>query len=204
MSQCPFHYREHRCTDPHLINRFIDTFPLALITSQAGGNFHSSHIPLLRNPDGTLSGHVDRRNPQFREAASFKCHIAFIGPSSYIPPEAYRNAQLPTWNYLAVHMQADIEVIDSETENLDILMQSAQRFAPEGCEYRVDPQDPRVIRNLPHILGLAIRPESIEGRFKLSQDKPPQDQASALDWLIEQHRAAHKQLLEFSSSLRLL
>lgn len=201
MSQCPFHYREHRCTDQRLINRFIDTFPLALITSQADGNFHSSHIPLLRNPDGTLFGHVDRRNPQFREAASFKCHIVFMGPSSYIPPEGYCDAQLPTWNYLAVHLQANIEVIDIETENLSILMQSAQRFAPEGCEYRVDPQDSRVIRNMPHILGLAIRPESIEGRFKLSQDKPPQDQISALNWLMEQHQAANKQLLAFFSSL---
>ncbi|MGH8385068.1 MAG: FMN-binding negative transcriptional regulator [Pseudomonas sp.] len=201
MSLCSFHYREYRCKDQSLINRFIDTFPLALITSERDGNFHCSHIPLLLNPDGTLFGHVDRRNPQFMNAESLKCHIAFVGPSGYIPPEAYQNTQLPTWNYLAVHMQASIDVIDNENINFDLLLQSSRRFAPINCDERVDSRDPRVIRNLPHIFGLLIRPENIEGRFKLSQDKPSEDQSSALNWLIKQQTINHKQLFDFVSAL---
>lgn len=185
MSQCPFHYTDYRCTDEAAIGRFVDAFPLALITSVADGRFCSSHIPLLRNPDGSLFGHVDRRNPQFEGRSAFDAHIVFMGPSSYVPPEGYRNRQLPTWNYLAVHMDARIEVIDREPEALAILERTAERLAHYGSAYRVDPQDPRVVANLPHILGLAIDPQQVEGRFKLSQDKREEDRDAALDWFIE-------------------
>ncbi|MFC0708448.1 FMN-binding negative transcriptional regulator [Azorhizophilus paspali] len=196
MSICPFHYREYRCTDQGLINQFIDTFPLALITSQLDRQFQSSHIPLLRAIDGTLFGHVDRRNPQFNESTRLNCQIVFIGPSSYIPPEGYQGKQLPTWNYLAVHMQAEVEVLHEEARNLEILKQSADQLARQRSAYSVDPQDPRVLHNLPYILGLSIHPRSIEGRFKLSQDKSKKDQEAALEWILEQSRVDHKQLLD--------
>ncbi len=196
MSQCPFHYADYRCTGDEPIGRFVDAFPLALITSYQNGRFCSSHIPLLRNSDGTLFGHVDRRNPQFEGRSGFEAHIVFMGPSSYIPPEGYRNRQLPTWNYLAVHMDARIEVIDREAEALAILERTAERLAHYGSAYRVDPQDPRVVANLPHILGLSIVPSQVEGRFKLSQDKREEDRAAALDWFIEAQGRDLRGLLE--------
>ncbi|WP_263142181.1 FMN-binding negative transcriptional regulator [Pseudomonas sp. RIT-PI-AD] len=196
MNHCPFHYSDYRCTRRDLIDRFIDAFPLALITSYVEGRYHSSHIPLLRNPDGTLYGHVDRRNPQFEAGAGFDAHIVFVGPSSYIPPEAYRHRQLPTWNYLAVHLDARVEVIDSGPEVLTILQRTAEQLAHCGSTFQVEEEDPRVVANLPHILGLTITPSSIEGRFKLSQDKRSEDSASALDWLLDKRRDDLRDLLE--------
>ena len=204
MKNCTFHYTEHCCTDQHLINTFIDVFPLALTTTFTNETFHSSHIPLLRNADGTLLGHVDKNNPQFIGNRKITSKVVFTGPSSYIPPLAYSAPQLPTWNYVAVHIQAHIEVIDSETEKLEILKQSALRFAPEGCNYNVEPQDPRVIKNLPHIRGITVHPISIEGRFKLSKDKPIVDYLSALEWLLEQHKNEHKKMADISSFIRKL
>ncbi|WP_312934596.1 FMN-binding negative transcriptional regulator [Pseudomonas sp.] len=200
MSQCPFHYTDYRCIDPGAINRFIDAFPLALITSTADGRFCSSHIPLLRNPDGSLFGHVDRRNPQFEARTALEAQLVFMGPSSYVPPEGYRHRQLPTWNYLAVHMHARIQVIDQAPETLAILERTAACLAHHGSTYRVDPHDPRVVANLPHILGLAIEPLQVEGRFKLSQDKREEDRDAALDWFIDAQGRDLRALLEHLKS----
>jgi transcriptional regulator len=195
MSACPFHYSQYRSTTLELINRFIDTFPLATLTSQEDSQFFCSHIPLLRQADGSLFGHVDGGNPQFRGKDAVSCQIVFMGPSAYIPPEGYVSAQLPTWNYLAVHMQANVQVSRKAHQNLEILQQTAQRLATGTLRYQVDPADPRVVANLPHILGLSIHPTSAEGRFKLSQDKTAADTSAALDYLLSQRLDEHRALL---------
>lgn len=86
MPTCPFHYPHHRSTEQQLIDRFIDAFPLATITSRQEDVFISSHIPLLRQSDGSLFGHVDVKNPQFNKTQRLSCQIIFMGPSAYIPP----------------------------------------------------------------------------------------------------------------------
>ncbi len=195
MSACPFHYSQYRATSPELIDRFIDAFPLAILTSHEEGRFFSSHIPLLRQADGSLFGHVDGANPQFRGHGEIRCQIIFTGPSAYIPPEAYVSSQLPTWNYLAVHMQAIVRVSENAPQNLEILQQTAQRLATGDRSYHVDPADPRVLKNLPHIRGLSIHPICVEGRFKLSQDKTAPDASAALNHLLSQSLDEHRDLL---------
>lgn len=195
VTTCPFHYPQYRSTNQRLIDRFIDTFPLATITSQQEGRLTSSHIPLLRQPDGSLFGHVDVRNPQFNTTSRLSCQIIFMGPSAYIPPHAYASQQLPTWNYLAVHMQAQVFVSTSPRQNIEILQRTAERLATQRADYRIDPNDPRVLTNLRNIRNLEIHPEHIEGRFKLSQDKPTADVSAAFDWLLSNRADDHRELL---------
>lgn len=190
MAACPFHYRPYRSTDQEVIDQFIDVFPLAIITSQRDGQFLCSHIPLWRQPDGSLFGHADGANPQFNVDQRFSAQVIFVGESGYIPPQAYSSPQLPTWNYAAVHMQAHITVTDAPNQNLDILKQTAMRLAKSESDYQVDERDPRVINNLPHIRGLLVTPVHTEGRFKLSQDKSFLDSSAALAWLIDDRRRA--------------
>lgn len=195
MSPCPFHYPQYRSIDQGMIDRFIDVFPLAMITSHRDGQFLCSHIPLLRQPDGSLFGHVDGNNPQFKGEQHLSAQIVFMGPSAYIPPQAYVSRQLPTWNYLAVHMQANITVLDAPHQKLEILEQTAKRLAKQESDFQVDERDPRVISNLPHILGLVIQPVNSEGRFKLSQDKSSPDSAAALEWLLDDRKHEHAEFL---------
>lgn len=195
MSVCPFHYPQYRSTDQGLNDRFIDVFPLALITSHRDGQFLCSHIPLWRQPDGSLFGHVDGNNTQFKGEQSLSAQIVFMGPSAYIPPQAYVSRQLPTWNYLSVHMQANISIVDGPHQKLEILEQTAKRLSEQPSDYQVDERDPRVISNLPHIRGLIVQPENTEGRFKVSQDKSSPDSSAALRWLLENRNHDHAEFL---------
>jgi transcriptional regulator len=195
MSMCPFHYQEHRSCDSELIGRFIDTFPLALITSRVDGRHYSSHIPLLRDHDGTLFGHADRRNPQFA-ADIVDAQIFFTGPNTYVPPEGYSTPQLPTWNYLCVHMQATVEVQHTRQQALWALQKSAQAFGGTHSNYRVDPEDPRVESNLSHIVALRFATFQVEARFKLSQNKSERDRNTALEWFLDNNLNQHRQLFQ--------
>jgi transcriptional regulator len=190
-----FHYREYCCDRPDLIDRMIEHYPLALVNSEQQRQLHASHIPLFRAADRTLFGHVDRRNPQFQNQRSFRARLAFIGPQRYIPPEAYRSRLLPTWNYVAVHMEATIEVLDDPEAILIALRDTCDRLQPRQASFQFDADDTRVIASLPHLLALRVRTSYEEGRFKLSQDKGDADRNGALSHLLKRDESEERDLL---------
>lgn len=196
MPTSPFHYLEYRCQDETLLMRFIDAFSLALMTRISAEHVVAAHIPLFRRQDNTLFGHIDRQNPILGDGAKFEAHIVFMGPSAYIPPEAYINKQLPTWNYVAVHMTALVEPIFSGEENFAVLRQTSQYLCRKPGNFIANSSDPRVVRNLPGICGIRIVPSQIEGRFKLSQDKAPEDREAAMAWLLNKSRSDEGELLQ--------
>ncbi|WP_420477177.1 FMN-binding negative transcriptional regulator [Noviherbaspirillum sp. ST9] len=198
-----FHYSQYRSTDDQLIRRFVDQFPLAIITSCVGGDWLSSHIPLFwasPNSNGELLGHADAANAQFSNVVDLPVHLIFSGPNMYIPPEAYATRQLPTWNYLAVHARATLNVETDPARNLEILSETARHLRSTPSKFRVERDDQRVQRWIGSIRGVRIRVHEIEGRFKLSQDKAPDDVISAANYFSEKisQSISPETLLEFS------
>lgn len=185
-----FHYEQYRDCDMHRIRLFVERFPLALITTRKASEWHCSHIPLFwdRDAENELFGHVDIRNPQFSGGDEFDAHIAFCGPDAYIPPEAYRNRQLPTWNYLAVHANATVSLDRDPARNLALLRETALRLQGEPSSFRVLATDERIPRWIGSISGLRIKINQMEGRFKLSQDKPREDVKAAAAYFFERSR----------------
>jgi transcriptional regulator len=181
-----FHYSQYRSEDAPAIRALIGQFPLALITSRAEGAWQASHVPLFLSDDGqALFGHVDARNPQFA-LASFEVQVVFMGPNTYVPPEAYASRQLPTWNYLAVHAQGRLTTSADPQHNLALIRMTAERLAGFGSDFRVGDDDARIPRWIGGVLGIHIAIESIEGRFKLSQDKSAADVAAAASHMVRQ------------------
>lgn len=180
-----FHYTQYRSTDPASIRRLVDRYPLALITTNLDGRWQASHVPLFLSDDGAaLWGHVDAGNPQFALDRPAQAQVVFSGPEGYIPPEAYVSRQLPTWNYLRVHALGSLHVDTDPTRNLAVIRKTAERLSGAPSEFRVSDDDERVARWIGGVRGIRIEIAEIEGRFKLSQDKPADDVASAARYLV--------------------
>lgn len=180
-----FHYTQYRSGDRSRIRDFVARFPLALISSCVDGQWQSSHIPLFfDDASDTLFGHVDASNGQFdlADAQPLSVQLVFAGPNLYIPPEAYASGQLPTWNYLAVHAVGTLGVVEAMDDKLAILRASAQRLGSASGAFRVRDDDPRIQRWIGGIRGIRIAVDAIEGRFKLSQDKAPEDVTAAAQY----------------------
>ena len=196
-----FHYPQFRFTDVALIRKFVGRFPLATITSIRDGVWHCSHVPLFFDEEhDELFGHVDARNGSFAVPSPFAAYLVFNGPDAYIPPEGYVTHQLPTWNYLAVHAEGMVSVIEDEARNLDILRRSATQLSSAPGGFRVEEGDARVRQWIGGIRGLRVAITCVEGRFKLSQDKQAADvQAAArhFAWAVGE-RSSPERLLEFS------
>jgi len=181
--------RPYRVTDLELLHRTIDAFPLATLVTAVDGEILVTHVPLIlersRGELGALVGHVDRNNPQSRVLDGASVVAVFHGPDTYISPTVYATSQLPTFNYVTVHVRGTAAVMATEDQLRDSLVRMADRLE-EGTErFVLAETDPRVPPLLPHIVGFEIEIASIDGRFKLGQEKGEADRTRAGRRLLE-------------------
>jgi transcriptional regulator len=188
----PSHHREDRLDVQQAL---IRAFPLgALVTSGAGG-LVANHIPFLLDPAasklGTLKAHLARANPQWREFdEAHEALVIFHGAESYITPSWYETKRatgkvVPTWNYAVVHAYGPIRIIDDETwlrEHVAELTSTHEqaRAAPWQVS---DAPEPFVAAMLRGIIGFEIEIARIEGKWKVSQNRPEADRRGVVDGL---------------------
>jgi transcriptional regulator len=157
--------------------RLVAEHPLALLVGpDAQGEGFGSHLPLIAEPtaDGVaLEGHMARANPHWGWLAQQRRVLAvFSGPSAYVSPSHYDSVQnVPTWNYAALHVYGDVELIDGAVDKDALLKRLIGRFEPGYAEqWRGLPEDYQH-KLLGAIVGFRIRVTRWELKLKLSQNR---------------------------------
>ncbi len=187
MNYPPKHHQDSNRN--HLI-QVIKNYPLATVISVLNNEPVITHVPLILK-DQQLIGHIDANNPHaLLLKNNQKVTLLFSGPQCYISPSIYKTAQLPTWNYIKVHLKGLV----SEIENPDSIKQSIVEMtqfleAPEHT-FQLDYEDARMDKFVPYIKGFKITITDWEGKFKLSQDKNAEDFESAKAQMIK-HNQVH-------------
>ena len=167
----------------------IGRYPFATVVSTCEGRLDASHIPMILDestgPNGRLFGHLDAENPQASYIDGHEMLAIFQGPNAYISPHIYETDQLPTWNFVAVHVRGVVRVIRDRQEFITGLRSIPVHADRRPGAYRLDPQDRRIPLLINGIVGFYLEITEIEGRFKLSQDRDPADRAHASAELAE-------------------
>ncbi|MDK3016894.1 FMN-binding negative transcriptional regulator [Pseudodonghicola flavimaris] len=149
-----------------------------LAVSVAGAAPMLSHVPFLLSEDGeTVELHLVRSNPIARAlSAPLPARLAVNGPDSYVSPDWYGiDDQVPTWNYVAVHLTGVLELRPQEElagvlDRLSDLFED--RLLPK-IPWRRAKMDPEVLARLMRmIVPVRLRIETVEGTWKLGQNKP--------------------------------
>ena len=162
---------------------------LATLVTLTTDGLIASHVPMLLDSDpapyGTLLGHVARPNPQARGAVPGVQALAiFQGPDAYITPSWYATKRengkvVPTWNYVTIHAYGPVEFFD-DTERLRAIVtrlterQEAARAEPWAVS---DAPADFIDGMLRGIVGFALPIARLEGKWKMSQNRPAQDRA---------------------------
>jgi len=196
----PPHFREERLEAQH---ELIGACPLGiLISTGAGGRLVANPVPFLldakASPMGTLRCHVARANPQWRDLLSApECLVVFTGPQAYITPSWYPTKRaggkvVPTWNYAMVHAWGRPVVIEEgEWLRAQVAALTDQQEARRMEPWRVDDApEPYVSAQLRGIIGIEIAITRIEGKWKVSQNRPEIDRAGVAAGLGEQGGAS--------------
>ncbi|KJJ37894.1 FMN-binding negative transcriptional regulator [Aequorivita vladivostokensis] len=178
----PPHHQSH---DIEKMISVLKHFPLGMLVTAKDGKPFVTHIPFIYNETSKkLVAHLDRSNPQMgtlKDGAEVT--VVFKGPDTYISPSIYTTPQLPTWNYIIVHVTGKLQLIN-EPEAIKQTMVDMTKFL-EGKErnFILKQDDPRMERLIDYIQAFEIEITNWEGKFKLSQDKNSQDFENAKEEL---------------------
>ncbi|HDR7636238.1 FMN-binding negative transcriptional regulator [Bacillus mycoides] len=151
----------------------IEQNSFATLFSQHNGAPYATHLPLLLNRETlTLSGHFARPNEQWKDSGNQQVLAIFQGPHSYISPSWYEtNKAVPTWNYVAVHVYGELEIVEDEQELIDSLQDLVHKYENPKSTYSLNNVDPNYMEGLSRgIVGFRIKINKIEGKAKLSQN----------------------------------
>lgn len=193
----PGHHIEH---DRDKIHRVIEAFPLATLVSRTDDDVAITPLPLIldrsRGAHGVLVGHIDRNNPHAAWLDGQPVAAVFRGPDAYISPSVYSTPQLPTWNYIAVHVRGIARLLPTAEGLRDALIAMAAHLKRDGDPFVLGADHVRMNAMLPYIVGFEIEITDAVGRFKLSQDKIPRDTELAKQRLMAQARQGYDALIQ--------
>jgi len=122
--------------------------------------------------------------------------ILFYGPQCYISPSVYATTQLPTWNYIRVHLKGTVEAIGSKEALKESLIKMTEFLEHPEHKYVLEPDNQRMLGNLEYIKMFEITITNWEGKFKLSQDKRFKDMENARQELIRANQESIKVFLD--------
>jgi transcriptional regulator len=145
-----------------------------------------AHVPFLMSETEGLCAlvHLARSNAIARVGLPCPAVIAVTGPESYISPDWYgAEDQVPTWNYVAVHLRGRLEPLAAETlrpmvDDLSAIFEA--RLLPKKPWVSAKMSEGVMERMLRMILPFRLVIEGVEGTWKLGQNKTPEQRAGAV------------------------
>jgi transcriptional regulator len=190
----PAHFKESRVP---VLHDLIRAYPLAVLVTLDGGGLVANHIPMEIDAGagelGTLRGHVARANPVWKShRAEVEAMAVFQGPEDYITPSYYATKAatgkvVPTWNYATVHAYGPLRVIEDPAwlrrfvEQLTDRHEAALQHATGDAPWKVsDAPAPYIDSLVKAIVGIEVPLSRIEGKWKVSQNRPPEDRAGVV------------------------
>ena len=188
----PTHFAE---SDPTVLRDQVRRIRAGHLITVGSEGLEASFIPLLISDDaGTVTGHLAKGNGQWKRAdPSVPALVTWVGPDAYVSPSFYPSKEqhgrvVPTWNFITVQATGPVTFHeDDEWKRTHVTSLSA--FHEEGmpAPWSVDDAPPDYVAGLIRsIVGVELRVTSIEGKWKLSQNRTDPDIAGVISGLRTQ------------------
>ncbi|MDG6986123.1 MAG: FMN-binding negative transcriptional regulator [Nitrososphaerota archaeon] len=177
------------------VNRI--SFGTIITTGPAG--IMASRVPMLIDPSkgrlGTLFGHMARGNPQWRESSAGEGLATFMGPDAYVTPNWYPTKEedgktVPTWNYIEVQVRGPVSFFEDPKRLLEVVTDLTDHHE-SGSEKPWSVSDAPadyISRELRSIVGFEMPVSTIEGKWKLSQNRVKEDREGVRLGLVKRNR----------------
>jgi transcriptional regulator len=177
--------------DPERLFAFMRRHSFATLVTVEESVPFATHLPVLvePRPEGTrgrLLAHMARANPQWRAFSQDReVLVIFQGPHTYVSPSWYvTQPNVPTWNYAVVHAYGRPRLIEEPEECLRILRETVSTYE-SGFEkpWTLEQVGDYAQRLLPGISAFEIPLSRLEGKFKLNQNRAPDDRRAVMELL---------------------
>ncbi len=190
----PKNYREE---DHAKVVAFLKENGFPALVSHDGNGLTATHLPVevIENPNGSLTilGHMSRANPQWKSFGEQEVLLIFQGSHTYISPRWYNHVNVPTWNYINVHVYGKIRMLAGE--ELKALLGDLVGKHEVNTGYSLDglPAD-FVEKEMRGVAGFALEVTRLDAASKLSQNRDDESYASIISHLEERRDDASAEI----------
>ena len=163
------------------ITRFIRDNPLASLVSRGDKFPAATHVPLeaeeVEGGRTILTGHLAKGNRHWKLFDSQPEVLAiFLSPiQHYISSSWYNHPNVPTWNYMSVHVYGRLRVVEGERlrNSLERMTHLHERVSSHPLTQEVLQSE--IEKQISGIVGFEIDVERIEASYKMSQNRDDED-----------------------------
>jgi transcriptional regulator len=190
----PSAFREERLETLH---ELIRSHPLATLITAGAGGLIANLVPFIvaaTGDKGTLRAHIAKANDQVAALeAGAETLVVFHGPEAYITPSWYPSKKehgrvVPTWNYVVVQVRGTPRVIEDAAwlrTQIDALTSAQENRRSEPWKV-TDAPEAFIAGQLRAIIGIEIPILTIEGKWKVSQNRSAADREGVYEGLQEE------------------
>lgn len=170
------------------IRSFLKSNSFGILVNQTEGKLWGTHIPLEletnRQGKEVLFGHVSKENPQWQAFENNNDVLAiFSGPHSYISSSWYDHENVPTWNYIAVHVYGKTRIIEGE-ELLFALKKLVDKYeTPSKNPVKIENLSEETMKQTNGLVAFEIEITEIQAITKLSQNRDDKNHAMIISEL---------------------
>lgn len=156
------------------------------LVSHDGEKLIATHLPVevIENADGSLTilGHMSRANPQWKSFGEQEVLLIFQGAHTYISPRWYNHVNVPTWNYLMVHVYGKVRMLEGE-ELFALLSQLVKKHEVNtGYSLEGLPAD-FVEKEIKGVAGFSLDVTRMDAAYKLGQNRDDESYANIINEL---------------------
>jgi transcriptional regulator len=174
-----------RVSDHATALAFMRANPFAVLISHADDGPFATHVPVaVREAEEQvlIRGHLAKANPHWRYLEQQPhCLMIFHGPHAYVSASNYpARENVPTWNYAAVHVYGDARTFTAPERLQQVIHELIHTFEPAFVGQWDSLSDAYREDLLSHIVGFEIAVTRVEAKFKLSQNRTPEEQANVI------------------------
>ena len=170
------------------VKGFLIENSFGILINQHSGKLTGTHIPMLLDTDENgadiLTGHLSKANPQWQNFNDNEEVLAiFNGPHSYVSSSWYEAEQVPTWNYIAVHIYGIIKLMEGK-ELFDSLKKLVDKYERNSENpVAVERMSDKTLKQINGIVGFRISVHEVQAAYKLSQNREDMDYHNIVDQL---------------------
>ncbi len=197
-----------RQTNIDEVKAFIQQNSFGMLISQVEGKPWATHIPLEleTNADGhaVLVSHLSKGNKQWKDFEKNEEVLAiFNGPHAYISSSWYDHENVPTWNYIAVHVYGKIRIISGD-ELLASLKRLVDKYEAHSAKpVTVEGMSPKFLESeLRGVIGFEIMVTEIKAAYKLSQNRDAKNKSNIISELENRQDANSMKIAEHMKSYK--
>ncbi|GGD58641.1 FMN-binding negative transcriptional regulator [Muriicola marianensis] len=169
----PQHYKNEDLSE---VKDFIAAHSFGILVNDLEGKPWATHTPLELSTDNDgrdiLIGHIAKANPQWRAFSDNPTVLCiFNGAHSYVSSSWYKEEEVPTWNYIAVHVYGSVEIMSEEEVFAWLSSLVDHHEAGEKEPVSLHRMSDATLRQVRGVMGFRIRIDEIQAAYKLSQGR---------------------------------